>query len=236
MEETLKYLKQRATTSHHFTYEMILVDDGSKDNTSSKALEYVEKEGTHTLRLLKLTKNRGKGGAVRRGMMVARGKYLLMADSDGATKFSDLEKLEAHLKKIEKDGFGVVVGSRYHLQQEAVAKRTILRNLLMWGFHFLVEFLCVKGIHDTQCGFKLFSRKAATTLFSNLHIERWAFDVELLYLAQRFGIPVAEVAVNWKEIDGSHLSPFASSVQMGKDLLRIRLSYLLGLWKAKKVE
>jgi dolichyl-phosphate beta-glucosyltransferase len=115
----------------------------------------------------------------------------------------------------------------------------------MWGFHFLVSFLCVKGIKDTQCGFKLFTRKSAQQLFPNMHVERWAFDVELLYLyathyeyltlgryaADARKIPMVEVPVNWTEIPGSKLSPLAASIQMAKDLLRIRLAYMLGIWK-----
>ena len=101
----------------------------------------------------------------------------------------------------------------------------------MYGFHFLVSSLCVKGIKDTQCGFKLFTRKTAHKVFGNIHIERWAFDVELAYVAQCLGTPMVEVPVNWQEIAGSKLSPFAASVQMGKDLLRIRSAYMLGVWK-----
>jgi len=91
--------------------------------------------------------------------------------------------------------------------------------------------LCVKGIADTQCGFKLFTRKTAQILFSNQHVERWAFDVELLYLAQRQNVPLVEVEVNWTEVPGSTLTPFAASVQMGKDLVRIRSAYIFGIWK-----
>lgn len=100
----------------------------------------------------------------------------------------------------------------------------------MFGFHFLVSFLCVRGIKDTQCGFKLFTRKTAARLFQIVNIERWAFDVELAYVAQSLNVPIVEVPVVWQEIPGSKLSPFAASVQMGKDLLRIRLAYMLGIW------
>lgn len=104
----------------------------------------------------------------------------------------------------------------------------------MWGFHFCVEFLGgVRGIHDTQCGFKLFTRETAQVLFGNLHVERWCFDVELLYLASLFSIPSIEVPVNWTEIEGSKLEPLDASVQMFKDLLRIRLCYMFGVWKVK---
>eukprot|EP01113_Clastostelium_recurvatum_P041531 TRINITY_DN6611_c0_g1_i1.p1 TRINITY_DN6611_c0_g1~~TRINITY_DN6611_c0_g1_i1.p1 ORF type:complete len:125 (-),score=21.62 TRINITY_DN6611_c0_g1_i1:21-395(-) len=113
---------------------------------------------------------------------------------------------------------------------DVVARRSFLRNVLMWGFHILVSVLGVRGIKDTQCGFKLFSRRAAQQIFPNLHIERWAFDFELLYLAQSMKIPIVEVPVNWEEVPGSKLSPFASSVQMAIDLVRVRMAYMLGLW------
>jgi len=231
LDETLDYLRRRKAKDSSFTYEIIVVDDGSRDNTSQIALKYSKSETTQCVRVLTLTLNRGKGGAVKRGMNVARGKYLLMADADAATKIDDLDRVEKELKTIEKNGLGISLGSRRHLQKQAEKKRKWYRNILMWGFHILVDILCVKGIADTQCGFKLFTRKAAQMLFPNQHVERWAFDVELLYLAQNMGIPLVEVEVNWTEVPGSTLTPFAASVQMGKDLLRIRSAYLFGIWK-----
>ncbi|XP_028397451.1 dolichyl-phosphate beta-glucosyltransferase-like isoform X2 [Dendronephthya gigantea] len=230
LDEAFEYLEERKKHEPSFTYEIIIVDDGSKDRTTQVALKYVRKYGVELIRVLTLTKNRGKGGAVRLGMFSSRGKQLLMVDADGATKFSDLTKVQNALQKIECDP-AISVGSRAHLQDEAVAQRTLLRNLLMYGFHFLVWFLCVRGIRDTQCGFKLFTRPAALLTFTSLHVERWAFDVELLYIAQRLNIPITEVAVNWQEIDGSKMVPIWSWLQMGKDLLLIRLRYILGVWK-----
>jgi len=154
-----------------------------------------------------------------------------MVDADGATKFQDIEKLEKEIKKIETNGLSVAIGSRAHLKDDAVAKRSFFRNILMYGFHFLISIFGIRNIKDTQCGFKLFSRKASEIIWPNVHIERWAFDVEVIFLAQYFKIPIAEVGVNWQEIDGSKLSPFAASVQMGRDIIRIRMNYLLGLWK-----
>jgi len=157
-----------------------------------------------------------------------------MVDSDGATRISDLDKLEAKLVSIEStSGAGVVVGSRAHLQQDAVAKRKWYRNILMYGFHFLVSLLCVRGVADTQCGFKLFTRKAAQHLFVTQNLRRWSFDVELLFVAQRLGFPIAEVAVNWQEIPGSKLSIVSSSFNMARDMFIIRLAYFLRLWRIK---
>jgi len=231
MEETLEYLKNRQTKDSSFTFEIIVVDDGSRDATSKVALEYSKKETTEKVRVLTLTRNRGKGGAVKRGMSVARGKYLLMADADAATKIQDLESLEKSLISVQKNDLGISLGSRRHLQKVAEKKRKWYRNILMWGFHLLVEVLCVKDIADTQCGFKLFTRKTAQMLFPIQHVERWAFDVELLYLAQYFNVPLSEVEVNWTEVPGSTLDPVSASLQMGKDLIRIRSAYFFGIWR-----
>ncbi|XP_077361861.1 dolichyl-phosphate beta-glucosyltransferase isoform X1 [Festucalex cinctus] len=233
LNEAMEYLENRQKLQASFTYEVIVVDDGSKDKTTKVALQYTKKYGAEKVRVLTLVKNRGKGGAVRLGTLSSRGRLILMADADGATKFADVEKVEAGLKDLspKPDNMAISCGSRAHLQQEAVAERSLIRNFLMVGFHFLVWFLCVRGIRDTQCGFKLFTREAALRTFSSLHVERWAFDVELLYIAQCFNIPIAEVAVNWTEIDGSKLVPFWSWLQMGRDLIFIRLRYLTGAWK-----
>ncbi|XP_036310874.1 dolichyl-phosphate beta-glucosyltransferase isoform X3 [Pipistrellus kuhlii] len=201
------------------------------------AFKYCQKYGSDKIRVITLVKNRGKGGAIKMGVFSSRGEKILMADADGATKFPDVEKLEKGLRDLQPwpDQMAIACGSRAHLQTESIAQRSYFRTLLMYGFHFLVWFLCVKGIRDTQCGFKLLTREAASRTFSSLHIERWAFDVELLYIAQFFKIPIAEIAVNWTEIEGSKLVPFWSWLQMGKDLLFIRLRYLTGAWRLDQI-
>ncbi|XP_065500003.1 dolichyl-phosphate beta-glucosyltransferase isoform X4 [Caloenas nicobarica] len=202
MDEALDYLEKRQKQDPSFTYEVIVVDDGSKDQTTE-------------------------------GVFISRGKKILMADADGATKFADIEKVEEGLENLQPwpNQMAISCGSRAHLEKDSIAKRSYFRTLLMYGFHFLVWFLCVKEIRDTQCGFKLLTREAALRTFSTLHIERWAFDVELLYIAQCLRIPIAEVAVNWTEIEGSKLVPFWSWLQMGRDLLFIRLRYMTGAWQ-----
>ncbi|XP_028568452.2 dolichyl-phosphate beta-glucosyltransferase isoform X1 [Podarcis muralis] len=235
LNEALDYLEKRQRQDPAFTYEVIVVDDGSRDQTTKVALKYTQKYGSDKVRVLPLVKNRGKGGAVRMGVFSSRGEKILMADADGATKFEDVEKVEKGLESLQPwpDQMAIACGSRAHLEQDSIAQRSYFRTLLMYGFHFLVWFLCVKEIKDTQCGFKLLTREAASRTFSFLHIERWAFDVELLYIAQCFKIPIAEVAVNWTEIEGSKLVPVWSWLQMGRDLLFIRLRYLTGAWQLR---
>lgn len=103
----------------------------------------------------------------------------------------------------------------------------------MVGFHFLVSLLCSTQIKDTQCGFKLFTRHSAFLLFKNVHIQRWAFDVELIYLSNFLNIPISEIPIHWHEVEGSKLSPLWASLEMGRDLFRIRLLYWLGIWKVE---
>jgi len=239
LRETVDYIQARKRAQPEFTCEIIIVDDGSRDNTSQVALRYSAKYGTDLIRVMQLRRNVGKGGAVRKGALCARGRLILMADADAATDIRDVERLETALRRVAMPSgmpvdqqFAVAVGSRAHLEQEAVAKRKCHRNLLMHAFHLFVVFVGgVRGLRDTQCGFKLFTRDSARRLFTSLHIERWAFDVELLYVAQRLGMPCTEVAVNWHEVDGSKLDLLSASVTMARDMFVVRLCYVLGVWR-----
>lgn len=173
LEECMEYLEERAKSN--FTYEVIVVSDGSKDKTVKVALEYSKKFTCQKFRVLELIENRGKGGAVRLGMMSSRGRYLLFADADGATKFADYTSLERRMLKMANDWKenALAIGSRAHLEKDATAQRSIFRTVLMYGFHTLVWLFAVRKIKDTQCGFKLMTRNAARIIFDLMHVERW---------------------------------------------------------------
>lgn len=193
------------------TYEILIVDDGSSDGTHQVALDFARSTNTSAIRVVRLAANRGKGGAVRHGVIHSRGHLVLFADADGATSFSDLSKLCSVLSRVlTRAGHGVAVGSRAHMvKSDAVVKRSFVRNFLMHGFHLFLTLLLRpptlgsllkrfsrsdrKGrqalpvqpeIKDTQCGFKLFTRPTAQLVFPASHIDGWIFDVELLILAQ----------------------------------------------------
>lgn len=228
------------STAESFLYEILLVDDGSTDATSDIAKSYYERF-PHSFRLITLKANQGKGGAMKEGVRFAIGKYILMADADGATTIEDLKTLVEAMKEMEKreqnpEKLGLVVGSRAHLAEKSIASRAFYRTILMKGFHFLVTILCTKNIEDTQCGFKLFTNQAAKILFRNLHLRRWAFDIELIYQAEALGIQMKEISVNWREVEGSKLiqskaDVVITSITMARDMLAVRLAYLFGLWK-----
>ncbi|CAM6129726.1 unnamed protein product [Calypogeia fissa] len=246
LDETLSYLQDRARQDKTFTYEIIVVDDGSTDDTVKVAFEYVKRVTLDVLRVIKLGSNHGKGAAVRKGMLCSRGQLLLMLDADGATKITDLEKLESEMKRMmisrnsstttafspERMGQVPVTafGSRAYLEKQALATRKWYRNVLMKGFHLFVLLVAGPGVKDTQCGFKLFTRSAARQLFLNLRLERFSFDVELVYLCKRLHIPILEVAVTWTEIPGSKVRPL-SMVHMALELVLLRLGYGLQFWK-----
>ena len=251
LDEAISYLEKRTqlmsmdpliVSGRNFNYEIIIVDDGSTDRTTQVALDYSDKYGTDKIRVLTLSRNRGKGGAVRLGVLSSRGFLVLFADADGATKFSEIEKLERAL--LEQNSTTTVcerqasisVGSRAHLEEEAIATRSAIRTFLMHGFHFLVWFSAVRSVRDTQCGFKLLPRKVADLLFSWIHVEKWAFDVELLYLCEALGIQINEVCVSWTEIEGSKVVPVFSWLQMGRDVLSIAFMYTIGAWSIPEKE
>ncbi|RPB18356.1 hypothetical protein L211DRAFT_815630 [Terfezia boudieri ATCC MYA-4762] len=242
LAEAVDFLTENYST---LGWEILLVDDGSKDNTSQSALTWVQSYLTahsttplpsSSIRVITLTKNRGKGGAVTHGMRHARGAYTIFADADGATRFSDLSALLTSLQSLQssppKSPSAIAVGSRAHMvHTAAVVQRSFIRNLLMYTFHFYLGVMGISSIKDTQCGFKLFSREAAVTIFRGMYTERWIFDVEILLRAERAGIKVTEVPVNWHEVEGTKLELVRDSVVMALDLLILRAGYATGLYQ-----
>ncbi|GAB9476486.1 Dolichyl-phosphate beta-glucosyltransferase [Globisporangium polare] len=230
LQDTVAYLDERRANDPSFSYEIIVVDDCSQDATVRVVLSQIKTHSVERIRLLRLQKNHGKGGAIRKGVLRARGGLILFADADNATEIRDFAKLETALESEQHPGV-IACGSRAHLEEEAIAKRNPIRNLLMHGFHLIVSTLCVRNVRDTQCGFKLFDRAAARIVFPPMHIERWAFDVELLYIAAARKLSVKEVAVQWREIPGSKLSVVSATITMLREIILIRLCYTLGIWR-----
>lgn len=239
IEATVAYLQTREKRTRDrgsATWEVIVVDDGSTDSTVDVALMTSHRFGVEQVRVLPLGSNHGKGWAVKQGMLVARGAYLLMVDADGATDIEDFQTLFDEMQQLQRPAagkpvgagpLGVCIGSRKHLDK---GKRTWHRNVLTAGFAWFRWGMGVRNIQDTQCGFKLFSRQAARMLFPTQHLRRWCFDVELLYLAQRQRIPIAEVPVNWTEIAGSKVNRL-TPVKMLFEMIWFRLNYLFGYWR-----
>ncbi|CAD1810488.1 Glycosyl transferase 2 family protein [Candida parapsilosis] len=229
LSEAAGYLEQH----YQGNYEIIIVDDGSSDGTAEYAIQLAKeyKLEPHTMKVVQLSKNRGKGGAVTHGLLHTQGKYALFADADGATQFSDVAKLIDYLGSYPNEP-AIAIGSRAHMvNTDAVVKRSLIRNFLMYGLHTLVFIFGIRKIHDTQCGFKMFNMDAVKQIFPHMHTERWIFDVEVLLLGQMQGMKMKEIAVNWQEIDGSKIDLARDSIEMAIDLVVTRLAYLLGIYE-----
>jgi len=193
---------------------IIVVDDGSSDDTagyvSAIAAAYP------CVRLLQRPRNGGKGRAVLDGVEAADGRYVLIADADGATPIEEVETLLERART----GREIVIGSR--AIGDKLRSREALRARLGRAFYALVNIMAVPGIGDTQCGFKLLRSDVARALFRELGEHGWAFDVEILYRAQLAGYAVAEVPVRWQEIAGSKIRPVRDGLRMLASLVRIR--------------
>jgi dolichyl-phosphate beta-glucosyltransferase len=208
------------------SYELLVVDDGSTDGTSL----VVERLATvhPSLCVLRLTDCRGKGAAVRYGMQSAAGSLQLFADADGATPIQELARLEAALA----EGADMAIGSRAMAARlpDFTVHARMYRSVLGSLFNAAVRQIGIKGIADTQCGFKLFHRDIAQELFSYASIDGFGFDLELLYLAQQRGYRIAEVPVNWSDQPGSKVRVLRDGLAMLRELAVVRRNHQRGCY------
>lgn len=192
LEEVLTFLKGFGRPS-----EVVVVDDGSADKTAALVLARAKTEPM--LRLVRLPANRGKGAAVRAGMLEARGKIRLFRDADSST---GMEHVAPFLAQFER-GADVVIGSRRVAGAKFVRRQPLPRELLGRGFTFLCRALLVWEVRDFTCGFKAFTDRAATEVFSRQLVDRWSFDAEIMFLAGALGFKIAQVPVTWKDDEGT---------------------------------
>ncbi len=222
LAEVTAYLATRGQS-----HEILVADDGSTDQTAS----VVERLSLTkpAVRVIRLSPNRGKGHAVRTGILQARGALMLVTDADGAAPIRELERLERALER----GADLAIGSRflasrdprYHVK--ARWHRTVLGNL----FNGVVQRLGIPGITDTQCGFKLFRAAPALDLFSVSTIDGYGFDLEILFLAQRRGYRIDEVPINWSDQPGTKVRVLRDGFRMLRELLTVRRNFAHGVYQ-----
>ena len=199
--------------------EIIVVDDGSRDRTS-EALRRVEAtlQGPPRLRIVRFESNTGKGYAVAQGVLRAERDAILVTDADLSVPLEDIDLLWPPLDL----GCDVVIGSRRHDGARIEEPQPMLRRAAVRVFRMLVSLMAIRGVRDTQCGFKLFRRDSARALFEGLRTPGFAFDVEILLKARRRGSRIAEVGVRWRDSRGSRISAFRDSWAMMKELWDLR--------------
>lgn len=210
----------------HWEAEVLVIDDGSQDNTAEIVNEYGR---THPqVQLIKNGRNRGKGFSVRNGMLHAHGDICLLSDADLSSPITESQKLFDAIAQ----GADIAIGSRWLRAELQTERQPVYRQLFGRIFNLLLRIVLGLNFKDTQCGFKAFRREAAQQVFSLQRIERWGFDPEILFLARQFGFRVVEVPVLWAHSAGTRLHPFKDGMMMGLEILRIRWNALTGSYRS----
>jgi glycosyltransferase involved in cell wall biosynthesis len=207
--------------------EVLVVDDGSRDGTAEQVRAHQTSYAAHGTRLAVLGDgvNRGKGAAVRVGMLQARGLVLLFTDADLSAPITEAPAL---LAPIHRGDVAVAIGSRGVDRSLIGVHQSLLRETAGRTFNILMRLAVGLPFKDTQCGFKAFRRDAARDIFSRVKIDGFGFDVEALYLARKLGYKCAEVPVRWNHVEGTKVSMFGDSTRMFADLLRVRWNDVRG--------
>lgn len=200
-------------SSQKYNFEIVVVDDGSTDNTLKKLEEYKDK-----IKVISYNPNRGKGAAVRTGMLQAKGKYRIFSDADLSTPIYEIEKL---LEKL-KSGADICIGSRAIDPTLIKKHQPFYREFMGKTFNKFVQLIVFRGIEDTQCGFKGFTDKAAELVFSKAKIDGFSFDVEILYLASKAGLKIEQVPVEWYNDSRTKVNPLRDSINMFIELFKIK--------------
>ena len=218
LQKIIQYLEKNFEN-----YEILVIDDGSKDNTPEIIQKYKEKK----VRMIQNPKNMGKGFSVKLGMINTKYDPLLFTDADLATPIEETEKFLAAIN----EGYNVIIASRNLENSKIEVEQPKYRQVLGKGFPFIVKTFLIADFKDTQCGFKMFTKEAAKKIFPRQTIQGWAFDVEIIFIAQELGYKIKELPVTWVDKGDSKLSPIKDSFKMFNEIIKIKYNSLKGEYK-----
>jgi glycosyltransferase involved in cell wall biosynthesis len=222
LDEVLRYSEQQG-----WNVEIIVVDDGSRDDTTAIIREYNMRHPQ--IRLIDNPENHGKGFSVRAGMLDARGDLCLFTDADLSSPMTEAQ----HLFDAIAEGADIAIGSRWLRTELQTERQPLYRQLFGRIFNLVLRVILGLNFADTQCGFKAFRRDAARRVFPLQRIERWGFDPEILFLARKMGLVVKEVPVVWAHSEGTRLHPFRDGLRMFGDVVRIRWNSISGAYNSE---
>ena len=222
LEKVLAYVRQQGWDA-----ELIVVNDGSRDNTAQIVRAFAEKNPM--VRLVENPGNRGKGYSVRNGILNSRGDVVVFSDADLSSPIEEMPKL---LKALAA-GADIAIGSRWLRAELQTQRPSLHRQLFGRIFNLLLRIILGLQFKDTQCGFKAFTRRTAQTILPLQRIERWGFDPEILFLARKFGFRVDEVPVLWGHSGGTRINPLMDGARMFQEMLRIRWYDLTGKYDGR---
>ncbi len=226
LEKVLGYVRQQGWSEE---VEVIVVNDGSRDNTADLVRGFAAKDPV--LRLLENPGNRGKGYSVRNGMLNALGGIVVFSDADLSSPIEEMPKLLTAIAS----GADIAIGSRWLRAELQTQRQSLIRQVFGRIFNALNRIILGLRFKDTQCGFKAFTRRAAQTILPLQRIERWGFDPEILFLARKFGFRVEEVAVLWGHSGDTRIHPLLDGARMFQEVLRIRWYDLTGKYDGRAV-
>ena len=212
--------------SQRWDAEVIVVNDGSRDDTAEIVRNFAAKDAA--LRLVENPGNRGKGYSVRNGMLNARGQIVIFSDADLSSPIEEAAKLVRTLE----EGADVAIGSRWLRAETQTQRQPLYRQLFGRIFNLLLRLTLGLQFKDTQCGFKAFKQPAAQAIFPLQRIERWGFDPEILFLARKFGFKVQEVPVLWGHSGGTRIHPLTDGSRMFLEMLHVRWNDRTGKYRS----
>jgi glycosyltransferase involved in cell wall biosynthesis len=210
--------------THKIEAEIVVVDDGSNDRTAELAEDFLKERNG---RVISLAENLGKGAAVRRGVLEARGRWVLMTDADLSAPIEQHLKLASTARDNDVD---IVIGSRGLRDSQIEVHQAWPRQTMGKTFNVLMRAMTGLPFRDTQCGFKLMDRDRVLPLFEKMAVDRFAFDIELLFLAVRYGLSVREVPVVWRNVLESRVNMILDPINMLLDVARIRWRFRRGAY------
>ena len=217
LERTLLRI-QEYYSEQNYTWRCTVISDGSKDNTYQIGNDFSKQD--HRFRCIEYPKNRGKGYAVRYGMLNAKANRILFCDADLATPQEETEKLWISME----NGADIAIGSRPLKESNLEVRQPLYRELLGRAFNKAVQLLATKGIDDTQCGFKMFTSEASEKVFMRCKLDGFSFDFEALMIARDLGLRIDEIPIRWRHQEGSKVVLLRDGPRMLRDLVKLRIA------------
>jgi dolichyl-phosphate beta-glucosyltransferase len=222
LDKVLAYVR-----AQRWDAEVIVVNDGSRDNTAEIVRAFAAKDPM--VRLVENPGNRGKGYSVRNGILSSRGDIVVFSDADLSSPIEEMPKLLEALAA----GADIAIGSRWLRTELQTQRQSLHRQVFGRIFNLLMRAVLGLQFKDTQCGFKAFTRAAAQAIFPLERIERWGFDPEILFLARKFGLRTEEVPVQWGHSGGTRINPLVDGARMCQEMLRIRWYDITGKYDGR---
>ena len=219
LSDSIKYIQSKITES----FELLLIDDGSKDNTACILKDVKRKHSDISIKIISYRTNRGKGFAIKQGVLKAKGNKIITMDADFSI---DLTETNRFINEL--DTCDIVIGTKKHLMTQTHTKQKTPRRILGKGFTLLTNMVLGLNFTDITCGFKGFRADIAKLLFKKQKIYRWTYDSEILFLAKVYGHTVKELPVSWRHIEGSKVSPLRDTLVSVKELVEIIFNHRYG--------